>query len=304
MPSQPSAGVSARPATRAPLTDDALIRVQAMAIHAICGQLTAGQLEALRSSVQRATLMPKRFGWDHKATAHAEIFGLLADAADYPVLAQTLNSGVGLARLGWRLDADFATGPDFRVVQLTPPGSPGSVIFGTGISCAAPGSAEVLQLVVTDIDAARQELISHGADVSGVFHDAGGVSTTREAKRGWPTSCGSTCTSRLARPTPRGSRSRTPRRYPRRDNRRPALPGGPPRALRAWNPYWSLSSRLPKASIQLARAVACATVIGGSTTAASAGPWISVCDSGDHRGRVPSGSGAPAAGSRPETRTW
>jgi catechol 2,3-dioxygenase-like lactoylglutathione lyase family enzyme len=77
--------------------------------------------------------------------------------------------------LGWRLDADFATGPDFRVVQLTPPGSPASVIFGTGITAAAPGSAEGLQLVVTDIDAAREELISHGADVSDVFHDAGGV---------------------------------------------------------------------------------------------------------------------------------
>jgi catechol 2,3-dioxygenase-like lactoylglutathione lyase family enzyme len=77
--------------------------------------------------------------------------------------------------LGWRLDADFATGPDFRVVQLTPPGSPSSVIFGTGVTAAAPGSSEGLQLVVTDVDAARQELISHGADVSEVFHDAGGV---------------------------------------------------------------------------------------------------------------------------------
>ena len=78
-------------------------------------------------------------------------------------------------RLGWRLDADFATGPDFRVVQLTPPGSPCSVIFGTGITSAAPGCAEGLQLVVTDLDAARDELIRGGADVSEVFHDAGGV---------------------------------------------------------------------------------------------------------------------------------
>ena len=65
--------------------------------------------------------------------------------------------------LGWRLDAGFATGPDFRVVQLTPPGSPCSVIFGTGITSATPGSAEGLQLVVADIGAAREELISHGA---------------------------------------------------------------------------------------------------------------------------------------------
>jgi catechol 2,3-dioxygenase-like lactoylglutathione lyase family enzyme len=77
--------------------------------------------------------------------------------------------------LGWRLDADFASGPDFRVVQLTPPGSACSVIFGTGITTAAPGSAQGLQLVVTDIDAARAELAGHGARVSEVFHDARGV---------------------------------------------------------------------------------------------------------------------------------
>jgi catechol 2,3-dioxygenase-like lactoylglutathione lyase family enzyme len=77
--------------------------------------------------------------------------------------------------LGWRLDADFAKSEDFRVVQLTPPGSPASIIFGTGVTSAAPGSADGLQLVVDDIDAARAELASHGADVSEVFHDAGGV---------------------------------------------------------------------------------------------------------------------------------
>ncbi|HEY1643165.1 MAG TPA: VOC family protein [Streptosporangiaceae bacterium] len=79
------------------------------------------------------------------------------------------------AGLGWREDADFAAAPDFRVVQLTPPGSPASVIFGTGITSAAPGSAQGMQLVVTDIDAARAELAACGADVSEVFHDAGGV---------------------------------------------------------------------------------------------------------------------------------
>jgi catechol 2,3-dioxygenase-like lactoylglutathione lyase family enzyme len=79
------------------------------------------------------------------------------------------------AGLGWREDADFAAGPDFRVVQLTPPGSPASVIFGTGLTSAAPGSAQGMQLVVSDIDAARAELIARGADVSEVFHDAGGV---------------------------------------------------------------------------------------------------------------------------------
>jgi catechol 2,3-dioxygenase-like lactoylglutathione lyase family enzyme len=77
--------------------------------------------------------------------------------------------------LGWRLDADFSTDADFRVIQLTPPGSPASVIFGTGISAAAPGSVEGLHLIVTDIEAARAELVSRGAEVSEVFHDAGGV---------------------------------------------------------------------------------------------------------------------------------
>jgi predicted enzyme related to lactoylglutathione lyase len=78
-------------------------------------------------------------------------------------------------RLGWRLDADFATSEEFRVVQLTPPGSQASVIFGTGITAAAPGSVEGLQLAVSDIEAARKELVGHGAEVSEVFHDAGGV---------------------------------------------------------------------------------------------------------------------------------
>jgi catechol 2,3-dioxygenase-like lactoylglutathione lyase family enzyme len=77
--------------------------------------------------------------------------------------------------LGWRLDADFATDEDFRVVQVTPPGSPASVIFGTHVTDQEPGTAQGLQLVVDDIEAARQELVAHGADPSEVFHDAGGV---------------------------------------------------------------------------------------------------------------------------------
>ena len=72
--------------------------------------------------------------------------------------------------LGWRLDADFAVGNDLRVVQFTPPGSPCSIHFGTGITTAAPGSAQGLYLVVSDIEAARAELVGRGADVSEVFH--------------------------------------------------------------------------------------------------------------------------------------
>jgi predicted enzyme related to lactoylglutathione lyase len=77
--------------------------------------------------------------------------------------------------LGWRLDADVATGEDFRVVQFTPPGSQASIIFGTGVTAAAPGAVEDLQLTVFDIDAARDELARRGVEVSEVFHDAGGI---------------------------------------------------------------------------------------------------------------------------------
>jgi predicted enzyme related to lactoylglutathione lyase len=74
------------------------------------------------------------------------------------------------AGLGWRLDADFAFDNGFRVVQFTPPGSPGSVQFGTNITAAPPGSAQGLYLVVADIEAARADLAGRGAPVSEVFH--------------------------------------------------------------------------------------------------------------------------------------
>ena len=78
-------------------------------------------------------------------------------------------------RLGWRLDADYDNGDDFRVIQFTPPGSGCSVIFGKNVTAAAPGSAQGLYLIVSDIEAARDELVAHGVDASEVFHDAGGV---------------------------------------------------------------------------------------------------------------------------------
>ena len=80
--------------------------------------------------------------------------------------------------LGWRLDADFAPSTDWRVVQLTPPGSACSVMFGTGITTAAPGSVQGPFLVVSDVEAARAELLRHGVDVSEVFHFAGGFHVT------------------------------------------------------------------------------------------------------------------------------
>src|SRR5215203_5707878 len=72
--------------------------------------------------------------------------------------------------LGWRLDADFASGDEWRVVQLTPPGSPCSVMFGKGYTTAVPGSAQGTFLVVEDIQAACTELAGRGVDVSDVFH--------------------------------------------------------------------------------------------------------------------------------------
>jgi catechol 2,3-dioxygenase-like lactoylglutathione lyase family enzyme len=77
--------------------------------------------------------------------------------------------------LGWRLDADFAAGEDYRVIQFTPPGSACSVIFGKNVTAAAPGSAQGLYLIVSDIEAARKELLGRGIAVSEAFHDAGGV---------------------------------------------------------------------------------------------------------------------------------
>jgi len=78
------------------------------------------------------------------------------------------------ANLGWRLDADFDNGKDFRVMQFTPPGSGCSVIFGKNVTSAAPGSAQGLYLIVSDIEAARKEMVGRGVKISEVFHDPGG----------------------------------------------------------------------------------------------------------------------------------
>ena len=68
--------------------------------------------------------------------------------------------------LGWRLDAEFASGDDFRVIQFTPPGSGCSVIFGKNVTAAAPGSAQGLYLIVSDIEAARDDLLGRGVEIS------------------------------------------------------------------------------------------------------------------------------------------
>jgi catechol 2,3-dioxygenase-like lactoylglutathione lyase family enzyme len=87
------------------------------------------------------------------------------------------------ASLGWREDADFVFTEDFRVLQFTPPGSQTSIIFGTGVTAAVPGSVGNLLLAVDDIEAARAELIERGVDVSEVFH---GVAFSADGQRRLP----------------------------------------------------------------------------------------------------------------------
>ena len=76
------------------------------------------------------------------------------------------------SKLGWRLDADFAAGDEFRVLQFTPPGSGCSIIFGKNVTPATPGTAQGLYLIVSDIEAAHTELLSRGAPISEIFHGA------------------------------------------------------------------------------------------------------------------------------------
>ena len=125
------------------------------------------------------------------------------------------------ADLGWRLDADFVVGEAFRVVQFTPPGSPCSIHFGTGVTSAAPGSARGLYLVVGDIQAARTELVARGLDVGEVFHRAGpgrhrsvapirrGAATARSPRSATRTATNGCC--RRSRPACRAGSTRMPR---------------------------------------------------------------------------------------------
>jgi len=77
------------------------------------------------------------------------------------------------SKLGWRLDADFGNGNDFRIIQFTPPGSGCSIIFGKNLTAAAPGSTQGLYLIVSDIQATRQAVLDRGIQVSEVFHNEG-----------------------------------------------------------------------------------------------------------------------------------
>jgi catechol 2,3-dioxygenase-like lactoylglutathione lyase family enzyme len=84
--------------------------------------------------------------------------------------------------LGWRLDIDFKVKDGYRVIQFTPPGSKCSVIFGTGVTVAAPGSTQGLHLIVSDLEAARAELTRRGIEINEPVHDTGGVFHHADAK--------------------------------------------------------------------------------------------------------------------------
>jgi len=113
--------------------------------------------------------------------------------------------------LGWRMDADIVVSDAFRVVQLTPPHSACSISFGKGVTTGEPGSVQRLLLAVHDIDAARDDLISRGVEVSEVFHLAGGVfrALTRKVAptRRMPRSAIQMATGGSSRRSRRGSRA-------------------------------------------------------------------------------------------------
>jgi catechol 2,3-dioxygenase-like lactoylglutathione lyase family enzyme len=109
-------------------------------------------------------------------TATARAIDMKLEVIVIPV-ADVERSKSFYSNLGWRLDAEFISGDDFHILQFTPPGSGASVIFGKNVTAAAPGSAQGLYLVVSDIEAARRELLARGVAVSEVFHHEGDVHT-------------------------------------------------------------------------------------------------------------------------------
>lgn len=109
-------------------------------------------------------------------TAKAQAVDMKLEVIVIPV-ADVERSKIFYNKLGWRHDAEFTSGDDFHILQFTPPGSGASVIFGKNVTPAAPGSAQGLYLVVSDIEAARKELLARGIAVSDVFHHEGDVHT-------------------------------------------------------------------------------------------------------------------------------
>lgn len=110
-------------------------------------------------------------GSDGGTTSVPSRVELKLEVAIIPVADVDRSKDFYASALGWRLDADFATDDGFRIVQLTPPGSGTSVQFGTRVTPAAPGSAQYLYLVVTDLAAAVADLAARGVEVGEVFHE-------------------------------------------------------------------------------------------------------------------------------------
>ena len=125
--------------------------------------------------------MTKGGGHEHERRTLTDV-DLKFEAVVIPV-ADADRSKEFYARLGWRLDADFGFDNGFRVIQFTPPGSGCSVQFGTKITSAAPGSAQGLYLIVSDIEAARAQLAERGAEVSDVFHPGSPGRPVRAGRR-------------------------------------------------------------------------------------------------------------------------
>ena len=135
-------------------------------------------------------------------TARASTSDLKFEAVVIPV-ADVDRAKEFYASLGWRQDADFPFDNGFRIVQFTPPGSGSSVQFGTNITTAAPGSAQGLYLIVSDIEAARDELAARGAEVSEVFHPGAGRAVP--ARRRPVASAGPPPTAPATSPSPRSA---------------------------------------------------------------------------------------------------
>ena len=115
-------------------------------------------MSAVQSSSERVTEIPTA------ATVDLKLEVVVIPVSDVDRSKRFYGS------LGWRLDADFTNGTDWRVVQMTPPGSPCSIHFGKGVTTGLPGSIKNLYLVVSDIEAARDELVGRAVNVSEAFH--------------------------------------------------------------------------------------------------------------------------------------
>ena len=105
--------------------------------------------------------------------AEAEMIDMKLEVIVLPV-SDVDRSATFYRELGWRVDADIATDNGGRILQFTPPGSPCSILIGTGLTPSAPGTAQFVHLIVSNIEAARAELIGRGVDASEIFHDAAG----------------------------------------------------------------------------------------------------------------------------------